>query len=136
MAEETRYLALADVVALHVDVMERYGGHPEPLRDEGLLESAIMRPRMVAYYSGADLISQAAVLAVGIAQNQPFLDDNKRTAFMAMWVFLEDNGAHFTGDGLELAHQLEMVAERADSLDAAIARFEAWLRANVTYTTS
>jgi len=53
------------VLALHALVMERFGLPPAPLSDEGLLESAVMRPRMAAYYTEADLIRQSALLIVG-----------------------------------------------------------------------
>lgn len=108
--------------------MERLGYNPAPLRDEGALESAVMRPRMAHYYVGADVIRQAALLAIGISQAQAFLDGNKRTAFIATEVFLDLNGLSFTADPVNLAQQLETVAARPDSLDAATDRFEAWLR--------
>lgn len=132
--EETRYLSLADVVAVHRFVMERLGFAPAPLRDEGLLESAIMRRRMAAYYEGADLVRQAALLAVGISQAQAFLDGNKRTAYEAARAVLGVNGFRFTGDPMELAQQLEAVADRQESLAEATKRFEAWLRARVAPT--
>src|SRR5207237_7521687 len=96
-----------------------------------LLESAVMRPQMAAYYEGADLVRQAALLAVGISQSQAYLDGNKRTAFAAVDVFLRLNGFASPLDSQEYAHQLELVAERTDSLDAATVRFEEWLRRNV-----
>ncbi len=68
------------------------------------------------------------MLAVGIAQNQPYVDGNKRTAYIAMLVFLRVNGLPFQGDYLALARELEAVATRTDSLDAATRRFEEWLR--------
>ena len=55
-------------------------------------ESAIGRPATYAYYEGADLATQAAVLAQGIAESQAFLDGNKRLALVAMLTFLEVNG--------------------------------------------
>lgn len=128
---EVRYLSLADVIALHDRVMEETGFAPVPVRDEGLLESAIMRPRMAAYYEGADLVRQAALLAVGISQAQAFLDGNKRTAFGATHVFLKLNALTYFGDYLELAQQLEAVATRQESLAEATDRFEAWLRARL-----
>jgi death-on-curing protein len=126
-----RHLSVADVIALHAAVMERTGYAPAPLRDEGLLESAVMRPQMAAYYEEADLIRQAALLAIGIAQAQTFLDGNKRAAYAAVDVFLRLNGKLYQGDPIALAQQLEGVATRADSLAAATDRFEAWLRDHV-----
>ena len=126
------YLGLADVIAIHEHVMTRLGSNPAPFRagGEGLLESAVMRPQMAAHYEDADLIRQAALLAVGISQSQAFLDGNKRTAFGALRAFLELNGHTFAAESLGVARELEAVAERADSLDAATTRFENWLRAN------
>lgn len=131
MEREARNLTVADVIALHRAVMERTGYVPAPLRDEPGLESAIMRPRMAAYYEGADLVRQCALLTVGIAQAQAFLDGNKRTAYAAADVFLRLNAFEFSGDPLELARQLEVVAERSGSLADATDRFEAWLRERV-----
>ncbi|MGH2352145.1 MAG: type II toxin-antitoxin system death-on-curing family toxin [Chloroflexota bacterium] len=126
-----RYLSVADVVALHHFIMERLGYAPAPLRDSGLLESAVMRPQMAGYYEQADLIWQCALLAIGIAQAQAFVDGNKRTAFAAARAFLNVNDLRFTGDPIELAQQLEAVAEREGSLEAATGRFERWLRERV-----
>jgi death-on-curing protein len=128
---EIHHLSLADVLALHAAVMERFGLAPALLRDEGLLESAVMRTRMAAYYDEADLIRQAALLAVGISQAQAFLDGNKRTAFAACDVFLRLNGLAFAGDPLELAKQLEAVAARSVKLEEITDRFEQWLREQV-----
>jgi death-on-curing protein len=106
------------------------GWEPAQLRGggEGLLESAVMRPLMAEHYEGADTIRQATLVAVGISQAQAFLDGNKRTAIFAAVTSLEANGSSLLFDDLEMARQLEAVAERMDSLDAATDRFEAWLR--------
>jgi death-on-curing protein len=111
--------------------MEKFDFASAPVRDEGMLESAIMRPRMVAYYSEADIIRQAALLAVGISQAQAFLDGNKRTAFLTCDVFLRLNGLAFVGDPLELAEQLVAYAERKGDLEEATDVFEGWLRKHV-----
>ena len=126
-----RYLTLAEVVAIHEAMMRGFGQPPNPVRDEGALESAITRARMVGYYEGADLVRQAALMAIGISQAQAFLDGNKRTAFLAMDTFLEANGHEFTGDRLELARQLEIVAERVGTRATAEEAFAAWLRERV-----
>jgi prophage maintenance system killer protein len=82
-------------------------------------------------YDDADLIRQAALLAAGISQNQPFVDDNKRTAFAACDLFPRMNGHGFAEDPLEPTKRLEMVAEHAGRLDEAINAFERWLRGNI-----
>jgi death on curing protein len=124
----TQYLSLAEVIAIHESAMRRLGGEPKPLRDEGTLESAVMRPQMAAYYEGADVIRQAALLGVGISQAQAFLDGNKRTAYLALNTFLRMNGLTYSGDRLALAQQFEQFAERSNEPDEAINAFEAWLR--------
>ena len=106
----TRYLALADVVALHNTIMERTGFPPAAQRSEAGLESAVLRARNAAINEDADLIRQAALLLVGIAQAQAFIDGNKRTAFAAVDVFLRLNGCAYTGAPLDLADLLEQVA--------------------------
>lgn len=123
-----RYLAPAEVIALHRQVMTGMGWSPAPLRSEALLESAVQRAQAAAYYGGADLVEQSCVLALGISQNQPFLDGNKRTALYSLIVFLRANGLDYTGDRFDIADQLVAVAERADSLEEATARFAAWVR--------
>jgi len=124
----TEYLSLADVIAIHESAMRHLGDEPKPLRDEGILESAVMRPQMAAYYEGADIVRQAALLGVGISQAQAFLDGNKRTAYLALNTFLRMNGLTYGGDRLALARQFEQFAERSHEPDEAIDAFEAWLR--------
>jgi death on curing protein len=131
MAEDVRYLTMADVLAVHNAIMSDLGYRAEPLRDEGLLESALLKPQMAAYYENADIVRQATLLAVGIAQNQPFVDGNKRTAYIACLTFLRANGLDFRGRPLEMADQLILLAERTDTLAVATGRFEAWLRERV-----
>lgn len=127
---QTQYLSLADVIAIHEQAMRRLGLAPNPLRGDGTLESAVMRPQMAAWYEGADIVRQAALLGVGISQAQAFLDGNKRTAYLAMNTFLRLNGHEYVGDRISLAQQFEQFANRSSD-PTAIDDFEAWLRANV-----
>lgn len=129
--EPTQYLSLADVIAIHESAMRRLGADPKALRDEGRLESAATRPQMAAYYEGADVIRQAALLGIGISQAQAFLDGNKRTAYLALNTFLRMNGLTYSGDRLALAQQFEQVAERSNEPDEEIDAFEAWLREHI-----
>ncbi len=134
MAEDARYLGVADVIALHQAIMERMGSPVAPLRDEGLLESALMRPQAAAFYERADLVRQAALLTAGISQAQAFVDGNKRVAFAAVYAFLYENGLAYAGESLEVARAIEGLATRTESLQAATARFEQWLRERITAT--
>src|SRR5579884_524983 len=127
-ANDVRYLSLPLVIALNTRIMDETDSPQAPLRAEGLLESAIMRAHTAAYYDQADLLRQAAVLAVGITQAQAFVDGNKRLAFGAMDVFLRLNGCRFVGETDDAVAQFEALARGTDSLQAAPERFEAWLR--------
>ena len=84
----TDYLTVAEVLAMHADQIERYGGSPG-VRDQGLLEAALYRPQ-TGYY--ADLIEEAAALWESLAQYHPFIDGNERTAFASTYTFLTING--------------------------------------------
>jgi death on curing protein len=124
---QLRYPTLAEVIAIHEKVLRGLGEAPRPLRDEGLLESALTRPQMAAYYEGADVVRQATLLGTGISQAQAFLDGNKRTAFATLDAFLWVNGWEFFGEPLELARRFEQFAVRCGEPDAPIDAFEAWL---------
>ncbi len=87
-------LTLAEVKALHERQIARFGG-PAGIRDLGALESALGRARNKWEYEGADLALLAAAHAFGIARNHPFVDGNKRAAFVAMMLFLRKNGVKF-----------------------------------------
>ncbi len=83
------------VIAFHDEQLARFGG-PPGLRDAGLLESALGRPiNRHAYEDDADLADLVAAYAFGIARNHPFVDGNKRTALLALIVFLGVNGIDF-----------------------------------------
>ena len=86
------YIRVDDILAIHADQIERYGGG-EGIRDPGLLEAALFRPQ-TGYYP--TLIDEAAALWESLSQNQTFVDGNKRTAFAATYVFLAINGLDIT----------------------------------------
>ncbi len=90
--KEPRWLSMTLVLAVHADQVKAHGGSPG-LRDKGLLDSALSRPRnRFGYESGSDLCGLAASYGFGIAKNHPFIDGNKRVAFQAMYLFLGLNG--------------------------------------------
>ena len=128
-----RHLSVADVLVLHVEAMMLDTSRPAPLRGggEALLESAVMKPRMAAHFEAASLTRQAALLAVGILQKQPFVDGNKRTDYIAALVFLDVNGLVLDECDEAFAEELIRVAERTQTLDAALYAFESWLSGHV-----
>ena len=87
------FLTLAEVVKIHHDQVERYGG-PSGIRDLALLQSAVAMPRASfgQEWLHRDLYEMAAAYAFHISQDQPFVDGNKRTALTSALVFLELNG--------------------------------------------
>lgn len=88
MARETLFLTVEELLELHRRLIERFGG-AGGVRDPGLLESALARPRS-GYY--ASLSEQAAALLQSLAGNHAFVDGNKRVSFAAAAVFLRMNG--------------------------------------------
>jgi len=88
------YLTVADILGMHVILVERYGGMPG-VRDMGGLESAVYRPQS-GYYT--DAVEEACALLESLLINYPFVDGNKRTAFAACSVFLRINGRGMRAD--------------------------------------
>jgi death-on-curing protein len=76
-------------------MLSQHGG-PAGVRDEGLLESALSKPRNLFAYGASELAEMAASYAAGIIHNHPFVDGNKRTGFMLAATFLELNGLTLT----------------------------------------
>jgi death on curing protein len=88
------WLTREECLALHDMMLSQYGGIPG-VRDENMLESALARPQQLFHCSKSTLRDLAAAYALGVVQNHPFLDGNKRTGFMLGAGFLERNGFEF-----------------------------------------
>ena len=88
MPSEAQFLSLDEARAIHERLVSEFGG-PPGVRDMGLLESALHRPR-TGYY--ADVAEMAAAMFESLLMNHPFIDGNKRVAFFASDVFLRLNG--------------------------------------------
>ena len=117
------YLTRADVLAMHEDQLERYGGS-HGLRDEGQLEAALFRPQS-GYYD--DIAAEAAARWERLSQNHPFIDGNKRTAFAAMFTFLAINGVNLNAGARETYDFVIGLYERNEF---SFERLDAWLRRN------
>lgn len=117
------YLLPVEVLAIHADQIERYGGSAG-VRDFGLLEAALFRPQ-TGYY--ADLVEEAAALWESLAQNHPFVDGNKRTAFAVTYTFLEINGASLTADADAIYSFIDRLYR---TNNFAFAHLYAWLKEN------
>lgn len=106
------FLTLAEVVEIHRDQIDRYGGRPG-IRDAGLLESAAAMPQaaMGGEYLHGDLFEMAAAYLFHIVKNHPFVDGNKRTGAVAALVFLEINDVEVALNEDELVDIVVSVAE-------------------------
>jgi death-on-curing protein len=104
--------------AIHAQLLVRHGG-ANGAPDEGLLESALGRPRQVVSHS--DIVEIATAYTAGIVQNNPFVDGNKRTGFVVGGLFLELNGFDFTASEAEAAQAvLELAAGTIDETGFAL----------------
>ena len=100
----------ADVAfAIHDHQLAEHGG-PEGVRDAGVLESALARPRNLAAYERPDAVALAAAYAFGLARNHPFADGNKRTAWVVARVFLAINGRRLEFDPPDAVRTIEALA--------------------------
>lgn len=122
---EPFWLQRAVIDAMHDMLLAEHGG-PSGLRDEGLLESALARPKNLHSYGEADLHALAASYAFGIVKNHPFADGNKRTAFLSAYVFLRRNGIQLSADEVSATKAVLALA----SSEMSEAQFTAWLREN------
>jgi death-on-curing protein len=122
----TIWLSRGLVLAIHDEQLAEHGG-AGGLRNAGLLDSALARPANRAGYAEPDVAELAALYALGIARNHPFIDGNKRTAYVALETFLALNGLRFpVSDADAVIFTLQMAAGDMDD-DG----FISWVRANV-----
>lgn len=113
------------VLGAHALQIEIYGGG-RGLRDEGLLESALSRPENLAHYGEPSVFELAAAYAYGLARNHPFVDGNKRIAFVTAVLFLEKNGQGFVASEVEAT----MAFLRLAAGEIEEAELAAWFRDN------
>ena len=114
MNEPWRWVAAEVLLAVHEEQLAEHGG-AAGVRDLGLLESALARPQNQVAYGNPDAADLAAAYGVGLAKNHPFIDGNKRTAFVAVELFLALNGHDLVADDADCV--LTMLAVAAGSLD-------------------
>ena len=115
------------LLLLHAKSLARFGGS-DGLRDEGLLDSALARPRDAFHYQGLrDLAGLAAAYAFGLAKNHPFVDGNKRVAFMAVGLFLGINRGDLIVDPVEAIRAVLALAAGEIGEE----QFAAWLHLHI-----
>ena len=113
------------ILAVHDEQLAEHGGL-SGVRDSGLLESAMARPEHLAAYGKPDIAELAASYGYGIARNHPFIDGNKRTAFVAVLLFLVFN--HYSLQASNSDKVIVMLKVEAGEITEA--EFATWIRNN------
>jgi len=125
----TKFVPEEIVPILHRDLLQRYGGKPG-IRDAGLLSSALSQPRMT--YGGKfvhrTVFEKASAYGFHLCSNHPFIDGNKRVAFVVMVLFLSQNGYELTANE-EAAFEMMMAVADGKVKKPALA---SWLKAHST----
>lgn len=121
-----RFLRLATILSIHLELLAEHGGIAG-VRDQGLLESALARPETIFGYGEVDIADLVAAYAEGLARNHPFLDGNKRVAWMAAMMFLDTNGWEFDAP-MPKAYEM-MIGLTVKEITAQ--GFAVWLRAGL-----
>ncbi|MFH1312009.1 MAG: type II toxin-antitoxin system death-on-curing family toxin [Candidatus Eisenbacteria bacterium] len=123
----TRFVPEEIVPRLQADLIQRYGGR-RGLRDPGLLSSALAQPKATAgrKYVHRTIFDKAAAYGYHLARNHPFVDGNKRVAFVVMDVFLQMNGWQIDAPEKEVYKVVAALAA-GETSKAALAK---WLKAN------
>ena len=114
------------IVAIHDEQLAEHGGGAG-MRDQKLLESALARPINLTAYGKPDAAALAASYAVALARNHPFADGNKRTALVALELFLALNGFNLTASDVDCV--MTMLAVASGEIDESA--LAAWIRQNM-----
>ncbi len=123
MKAEPKWISRRALLLLHEESLAAFGGRCG-LRDENLLESALARPRNLYAYEGKSTLADlAAAYGAGIARNHPFIDGNKRAAFLSIGMFLAINGFRLEADQPEAITAMLGVASGLTDQDA----LSAWI---------
>jgi death-on-curing protein len=122
---EPRWVSLAGTLAIHDRLLVDYGGDAG-IRDQGLLESALSAPKNHFHYGENDIFLLAATYANAITQNHPFIDGNKRTAFVVATTFISRNGYLFAAAEIDALQQMLALTVKEITKE----QFAEWLRQN------
>ena len=107
--KQWRWMQREALLRLHGMSLVQFGGLAG-LRDGGLLDSALSRPEQLANYATPDVADIAAAYAFGLAKNHPFIDGNKRAAFLSLGLSLRLNGYRLTASQPEATQTILMLA--------------------------
>ena len=124
---ELHWLSQNVILAVHDEQIAEHGGRPG-IRDWGLLASALARPLHLFSYESPTIVELAAAYAVGIIRDHPFVDGNKRTGFLAAYIFLAMHGLKLSAPEVEAVRVvLDLAQRKMDEKE-----FCSWLENNTT----
>ncbi len=115
------------VLAIHEDQLAQHGGSPG-IRDENLLGASLARPKHLFAYGKPTIYDLAAAYGYGLAKNHPFIDGNKRTAFMVMYTFLGLNNYWLEVAEMEVVIKMEGLTTDSETQES----IALWLSNNTT----
>lgn len=126
--EEPTWITEKIVLAIHEDRLAQHGGSLG-IRDENLLGASLARPKHLFAYSNPDIFDLAAAYGYEITNNHPFIDGNKRTAFMIIYTFLGLNNYWLEVDEIEVVLKMEALAMNTETQES----IALWLRNNTIF---
>jgi death-on-curing protein len=115
-----------EVLEIHAKLLEQFGGLPG-IRDEGLLDSALMAAAHRQHYEGADLATCAATYAFHLTRNHPFVDGNKRVGAAVAEIFIRLNGAQLSATNDEIVELFLAIAAGTVTREAVEQAFARWV---------
>ena len=115
-----------EVLVIHAKLLEQFGG-PPGIRDEGVLDSALMAPAHRQHYEAADLATCAATYAFHLTRNHPFVDGNKRVGAAVAEVFVRLNGARLSATNDEIVELFSAIAAGTVTREDVEQAFARWV---------
>lgn len=125
---ESIWVAEKIVLAIHEDQLAQHGGS-SGVRDENLLGASLARPKHLFTYGEPTIFDLAAAYGYGLANNHPFIDGNKRTAFMVMYTFLGLNNYWLEVEEMEVVLKMEGLTMNSETQES----IALWLKENSTF---
>lgn len=126
--KEPIWVAERIVLAIHEDQLAQHGGS-SGVRDENLLGASLARPKHLFAYDDPTIFNLAAAYGYGLANNHPFIDGNKRTAFMVMYTFLGLNDYWLEVDEMEVVVKMEGLTMNRETQES----IALWLKEHSTF---
>ncbi len=126
--KEPIWVAERIVLAIHEDQLAQHGGSPG-VRDDNLLGASLARPKHLFTYGNPPIFDLAAAYGYALANNHPFIDGNKRTAFMVMYTFLGLNNYWLEVDEMQVVVKMEGLTMNREIQES----IALWLKENSTF---